>query len=390
MEETAVKPIRIAGCAIFALSLLSGAAFADTAPRGWYAYVAQKNDTMIVDDNGKSLKDPEWLKMGFSDYQGFKPRLAVVYAQEKQQQSAQYSNEWVRMFMDMGNRGGAKQAGTNPFNHVEDIVNQALLDTHRFRMLERTNALEDVTGEQDFGASGRVDKTTAAQTGKMKGADFIVKPTIIEWLPEKDSRDIGLAAGALGAHTLGFGSVGISGKVAYCKIAVKIVDATTGEIVEQSMCEGTAKSTGLSLGGGALGGLGGKAIGGALGSMTQKKGAPMSDAMTAAVNKCAFWVARKLAESPWSGTVLQVTAKGVMIKGGSNIGLMKGMTLKLLSKGEAVADPDDPTAPPFFPVEEIGTIRITSVQDRFSMAEIVTGGKGGKAGDVVRLEPATR
>ncbi len=354
----------------------------------WFPMVVNKSDTLIIDDDGKSLNDKEWAKISYADYKGFKPRLGVVYAQEKHQDQSQYHNEWARLFVDMSGRG-SRQTGTDPFNHIEEIVNQALIDTHRFTMLERTNALEDVTGEQDFGASGRVDKRTAAATGKMKGADYIVKPTIIEWVPDKDSHEIGMSAGAMGARALGIGSVGLSGHVAFCRIAIKIIDATTGEIVQQMTCDGTAKTTGFSIGGGMLGFMGNSLAGGALG-MASKKSAPMSAAMAAAVNKAAYWVAKKLEEKPWQGSIGQITAKGsLVINAGANIGLTKGMTLTLMSKGEPFQDPDDPSVT-LYATEELGTGRITSVQPSVSIVEVVTGGKGVKVGDIVRLEPAAK
>ena len=141
-----------------------------------------------------------------------------------------------------------------------------------------------------------------------------------------------------------------------------------------------------------LGGIGMGAVGAGLGvggiSSSSQKKAPLSDAMDACAKKCAYWVAIKLKETPWQGSVAKVDGARVMVNAGSNVGLEPGMTLKLLKKGEPVQDPDDPNAPPFFEVEEIGTIKLTTVQERFSMAEIVTGGKGAKIGDVVRLEPA--
>jgi hypothetical protein len=116
----------------------------------------------------------------------------------------------------------------------------------------------------------------------------------------------------------------------------------------------------------------------------------MSAAMAAAVNKAAYWVAKKLEEKPWQGSIGQITAKGsLVINAGANIGLTKGMTLTLMSKGEPFQDPDDPSVT-LYATEELGTGRITSVQPSVSIVEVVTGGKGVKVGDIVRLEPAAK
>src|SRR5205823_4823797 len=140
----------------------------------------------------------------------------------------------------------------NPFNHIEDMVRQALTATNRFTMVERTTATGDVLGEQDFGASGRVEDKTAAAIGHLKGAEYIVKATIIELNPQKESRDIRTVAGGMGMRTAGLGSVGVTGKVAFCRLNVRLVNATTGEIVQDLTVDGTAKSSGLVIGGGIM------------------------------------------------------------------------------------------------------------------------------------------
>src|SRR5262249_56664032 len=105
---------------------------------------------------------------------------------------------------------------------------------------------------------------------EMKGADFLVKATIIELNPEKESKDIKAIGGAMGSTAIGIGSVGISGKVAFCRLNVRIVDATTGVIAQDMTVDGTAGGSGLNLGGGALGGLSGQLMGGRVRFETHK------------------------------------------------------------------------------------------------------------------------
>src|SRR5205814_2140809 len=125
----------------------------------------------LVDKKGKrdefpaklqEVSDKEWLGVQYPEFSGYKPRAAVVYANEKVD-SPEITNQWAKTILMIY---GKQQQATNPFNHIEDLVSTALLATNRMTMLERTTALEDVTGEQDFGASGRVDKKTAVATGK--------------------------------------------------------------------------------------------------------------------------------------------------------------------------------------------------------------------------------
>jgi curli biogenesis system outer membrane secretion channel CsgG len=372
-----------AAVAAFTCLLIAATLQAQEAGSGWHPFLSdKKGEQAPFPAGGKGLKDKEWLKIGYPQFVGFKPRLGVVFSEEKQQSPGQYSTEWARLMVDLY---GRPQQGTNPFNHIEDLVRQALGATSRFTMLERTTATSDVLGEQDFGASGRVDKKTAAQTGKMKGADYVVKATVIELNPEKESKNIQAIGGGIGATALGIGSVGVSGKVAFCRLNVRLVDATTGVIVQDMTVDGTSSSSGLNLGAGFLKATTGGIAGGGAG-FGSKKAALLSDAMQACANKIAYFTGVKMEEVPWQGSVASVNGSKVTINAGTNVGLREGLTLKLLSKGEQIQDPDSGESLGF-ETAEIGAVRITSVQEKFATCEIIEGGEGVKKGDVVRLEP---
>lgn len=375
---------RVVAAALFAtfLAYQVPALAADGA--GTPTLVDKKGESRPFPDNPALVEDKEWLGIQYPNVAGFKPRLGVVLSDEKIAARGEYSGEWARLMSEMY---GQPAQGTNPFNHIEDMVRQALGATHRFTMVERTTATEDVLGEQDFGASGRVEKKTAARVGKMKGADYTVKATIIELNPEKDSKDIRAAAGVLGHGALGVGSVGISGKVAFCRLNVRVINSESGEIVQDLTADGTAKSSGFGIGGGVISRLGGSAIGGAGGGVKNKKLAPLSDAMQACANKIAYYTASTFENLPWQGAVASVTGDKIMINAGTNVGLKEGLVLKILAKGSEVTDPDTGESLGF-ETSEIGSARIVSVQEKFATCAIVEGGKGVKKGDLVRMEKA--
>ena len=60
---------------------------------------------------------------------------------------------------------------------LQDMLASELVSTKAFQVLERKE-LDAVLGEQDLGASGRVDKKTAARIGKIKGAKYLVASTV--------------------------------------------------------------------------------------------------------------------------------------------------------------------------------------------------------------------
>lgn len=123
---------------------------------------------------------------------------------------------------------------------LQDMLAAELASTKAFQVLERKE-INAVLGEQDLGASGRISKSTKAKIGKIKGAQYLVAGTVSAF--EEDTKNTGGGIGIKG-FTIG----GKSAK-AYMAVDLKVIDATTGEIIDARTVEGTSSSGGLSLGG---------------------------------------------------------------------------------------------------------------------------------------------
>ncbi len=377
---------------LIGITVGSGAAHAEEAGK---PFLMSKGTKIEIPGKIEELKDKQWIDVAYPEYAGHKPRIAVVYADEKLDgtvpQATDAWSAWIRLVYG----APAGPTGTNPFNHIEDLLSEALGATHRFTLLDRTSALDDVTREQDMTNGGRVERSTGPSTGRLKGAEFIVKPTVVEIDPDKDPKKIDLGAGMLGWGWAGGGFAGInlSKSVAFCRLYVKVVDATSGEIVQQFMMDGTAARSGLNLRGMGFGfvpaGLGGGEIG-----LDSKKKALLSDAMKTCANKVAYQLTGAIQAQPWSGLVASVSGDRIYVNGGSSAGLEQGAILRLVSKGQPIPDPENPNGPPIgFDQTEIGEIRVVSVQEKFAICEIANsrpGAPGPKSGDLVRMAAVTR
>ena len=115
-----------------------------------------------------------------------------------------------------------------------------LVSTKAFQVLERKE-INAVLGEQDLGASGRISKATKAKIGKIKGAQYLVAGSVSAF--EEDTKETG---GGIG---IGGFSIGGKSAKAYMAVDLKVIDATTGQIIDARTVEGTSSSGGLSLGG---------------------------------------------------------------------------------------------------------------------------------------------
>jgi curli biogenesis system outer membrane secretion channel CsgG len=122
---------------------------------------------------------------------------------------------------------------------LQDMLASELVSTNAFQVLERKE-IDAVLGEQELGESGRVDKSTRAKIGKIKGARYLVAGTVSAFEEETSGTGGGIGIG-------GF-SIGGKKEKAYMAVDVKVIDTTTGEIADARTVEASSSSGGLNLG----------------------------------------------------------------------------------------------------------------------------------------------
>jgi curli biogenesis system outer membrane secretion channel CsgG len=174
----------------------------------------------------------------------------------------------------------------------EQIVT-ALMQTGAFIVLER-QALKDVMGEQDLGASGRMKRETAAAIGELEGAEFLIYGAVTEYLPSQASAAAGVGVdpifGYLGSGLGGplFGvlvqraAAAVMANQDHVAIDIRLVDAKTGRVVSATSVQGNPQDFG-----GSLGGIFGSVL---LGVSAQYQ-TPMQKAVRACIIKAVNWVA---------------------------------------------------------------------------------------------------
>jgi len=143
---------------------------------------------------------------------------------------------------------------------VADLVVDELVNDGSYRVIERKR-LDAVLAEQNFSNSERADPSAAsvAKIGKALGVKYLVVGSITKFGTE--NRNLGVGGGGLGRGRFGLGRVGTSKGKATVAITLRMVDASTGEIMASAKGEAESSRSGLLLGGGAGGG-GGAGFGG--------------------------------------------------------------------------------------------------------------------------------
>ena len=122
---------------------------------------------------------------------------------------------------------------------MADMLANELMGTKKFKVVERQK-INAVLTEQDLAASGRIRKGTGAKTGQLTGAQYLVSGTVTSY-------EEGTASTGGGLSFKGIRLGGSKGK-AYIAVDLRVIDTTTGEVVDSRTVEANSSKGGLNLG----------------------------------------------------------------------------------------------------------------------------------------------
>ena len=246
---------------------------------------------------------------------------------------------------------------------MQEMMATALISTGKYTVLERQD-LDAIIQEQDLGASGRSAEGSAAAVGKLGRAQILIAGAVTEFENKKEGQSGGF--GAFGVR------VGGSTSQAHVGLNVRIFDTTTGEVLDSIRVTGEASSSGFKI-------SAGHPFGGSNFGSFRKT--PIGEATQQAINEAAQRITSRLSSVPWQGKIIKATAGKAYINAGSKGGIEDGMEFSVFRPGEALIDPDTGMNLGS-ETTRVGRVKVTSVQDKFSIAEIIEGGDLEK-GDLV-------
>jgi curli biogenesis system outer membrane secretion channel CsgG len=251
---------------------------------------------------------------------------------------------------------------------LTEQLTTALINTGRFIVLER-KALDEVLGEQDLGASGRVNQETAAAKGRVIGAEWLVKAAITEYTDKKSRSGGGIAIGGV--------ALGGAKREAFVAMDVRIVDAATGEVIDSLKADGRAKSSGA---------IGGLSLGGVVLAGGKEDTTPIGQATRAALTNAIDFICQRMEQLPWQSRVMEVDGKEITVTGGKNMNIKAGDTFDVYRRGKALVDPETGQTLGYRETR-LGPMKITEVMEKFSVGTMLDGTLP-QRGDVVRCPPA--
>ena len=251
---------------------------------------------------------------------------------------------------------------------LTEALTTSLSATGKFVVLERL-ALQQVQQEQDLGASGRVNVETAAEKGRLMGAQMLITGDITAFSYQRSE-----IAGKLTNIVKGL-NAGVERVSASVSIDLRLIDAVTGEVVASIKGDGSAAQQGVVT------------------SLTrdEKKydgsvslSTPLGKASRDAIVKSIAGILANLPKANWSARVIDFRDGVVYVNAGSAAGMTKGLELEVFDPQPTLIDPETGRNLGS-PDKLIGEIRLDGVEQQYSSATVVSG-TGFKRNQVVRLK----
>jgi len=258
---------------------------------------------------------------------------------------------------------------------MADQLTDALVQSKCFTVVERAD-IKDIMDEGDAKKTGRMSKSNSAQSGKLVSAQILIKGTITEFEANSGGSDntVTIPLGGLFGTGGGF-NVGNKRGEAHVGLILRLIDTTTGEVLDSQRVEGKAASGGIVFGGGS-----------SIASFKSDsfKTTPLGKATQLAIDDAVFKIASRLKDVPFQGRVIKINGEDeLLIRGGASAGMSVGDTFTLYSVGESLVDPD--TGEQLgTELEKKGSIKVTHIEEKYAKAKSEAPLAGIKVGDMVK------
>jgi len=247
----------------------------------------------------------------------------------------------------------------------------ALINTGEFIVIERAE-LASVLREQEMSMQKLISGETAAQAGRLLGAQYLVRASVTEFEQQAGGGGIRLGIGGAG----GGGGLGVVTNTGLVGVDLRLIDTTSGQVVQSHHAQAKVEDHGVS----ADVGVRGVSFGGDSFAKT-----PLGRATQQAINEVVAFTVTTLRPLAWTGRIVDVAGDQIFVNVGSSAGVRRGDTFIVSTVVKQLTDPASGAV--LGVVEErLGEIEILTVQEQYSIAHPVTPFQTTR-GDLVRATP---
>jgi curli biogenesis system outer membrane secretion channel CsgG len=279
---------------------------------------------------------------------------------------------------------GGQFPGWNIGDGLAAQLTTALVNSGHFIVVER-GELAGVLREQEMAAQKIISKETATQVGRVLGAQFLVRGSVTEFNQAAGGGGVraGVGTGIFGGGPFGggiFGGGGLGGSLGIQTVHgvvamdVRLIDTTTGQVLQSQRVEATTEQRGVS----ADINVNMVSFGGDEFDKTV-----LGQATRQAIDQAVAFIIRSMEPVPWTGRVVEVAGDQVYINAGSGAGLKPGDVFTVTAVVKELTDPDSGAV--LTTVEDTrGEIEVVNVQEKFSIARMRAPFEA-KRGDLVKF-----
>lgn len=253
---------------------------------------------------------------------------------------------------------------------LSQMLVDAMMKDGRFLVIER-RGIGEVLDEIELGKDGSSTAATAPKKGQLLGASVIIRGTVTKFNPRAKGGGLSVGGGLMGS---GGQSVGMNKVKAKVEIALRLIDAATGQIISTAKAEGTASAREFSAD---LYTKGNFQVGGSQFSET-----PLGQAADEAIKSALAQIATGMEKMPWTALVIENSDGVVYVNAGSNANLQPGTTLHIYRKVKELTDPA--TGALIHTITaKAGSVQVQTVEETIAIAKIISGSP--VRGDMLRL-----
>lgn len=240
------------------------------------------------------------------------------------------------------------------------MMTSALVESGRFIVVERAN-LQQILSEKELKAAGLTKPGTGPGAGKLTGVQFLVFGSVTEFGIDDDGSGFSLGLSGGGIGSLLSGALSQQSKSGTVAIDIRLVDSTSGQVLETHRLKDEVSSSGWDIS------LGYEAI--SLGTNQFYK-TPLGKAVRNIITKAVQRIAVRAQKTSWTGQVVEFDGKDLYINAGARAGLNVGNKFMI---ERVVKRLTDPTTNEILSIrkKKLGIVQITGVENKISFGKFM-------------------